>query len=108
MKHSEPTKRVVVLGSTGSIGTQTLEVCRWRGYKVVGLVAGKNLDLLGQQIEEFQPEVVSANESLLPELMQRQPKTTVAEAVEVAQWPADVVVAAVPGLAGLPAVGGAT
>ena len=34
-------KRVVVLGSTGSIGQQALEVCRLRGYEVVGVAAGK-------------------------------------------------------------------
>lgn len=104
----EPSKRIVVLGSTGSIGTQTLEVCRWRGYKVVGLAAGRNLELLSSQIEEFQPEVVSAEEELLPELMRRHPKVRVAEATEVAAWPAEVVVAAVPGLAGLPGVRAAT
>ncbi|MER3444900.1 MAG: 1-deoxy-D-xylulose-5-phosphate reductoisomerase, partial [Meiothermus sp.] len=61
-------KRVVVLGSTGSIGTQTLEVCRWRGYRAVGLAAGRNLEALAAQIEEFQPEVVAADEALHAEL----------------------------------------
>lgn len=97
-------KRVVVLGSTGSIGTQTLEVCRWRGYRVVGLVAGKNLDLLVQQIAEFRPEVVAAEEAVLPELRQRFPSLRIADPLEVAAWPAEVVVGAIPGLAGLPGV----
>lgn len=97
-------KRVVILGSTGSIGTQTLEVCRWRGYRVAGLVAGKNLELLVQQIAEFQPEVVAAEEALLPELRQRFPSLRIADALEVAAWPAEVVVGAIPGLAGLPGV----
>ena len=100
----DTSKRVVVLGSTGSIGTQTLEVCRWRGYRVVGLVAGKNLDLLVQQIAEFQPEVVAAEEAVLPELRQRFPSLRIAELLEVAAWPAEVVVGAIPGLAGLPGV----
>lgn len=97
-------KRIVVLGSTGSIGTQTLDVCRWRGYAVVGLVAGKNLELLSQQIEEFRPEVVAADAGLLPELRSRFPGLRVTDALEVAAHPADVVVGAVPGLAGLPGV----
>jgi len=101
---SETSKRVVVLGSTGSIGTQTLEVCRWRGYRVVGLVAGRNLELLSQQIALFQPEVVAADPSLLPELRERFPDLRMAEALEVAAWPAEVVVGAIPGLAGLPGV----
>ncbi|ADD28545.1 1-deoxy-D-xylulose-5-phosphate reductoisomerase [Meiothermus ruber] len=97
-------KRVVVLGSTGSIGTQTLDVCRWRGYRVVGLVAGKNLELLTQQIAEFRPEVVAADPSILPELESRFPGLRTADALEVAAWPAEVVVGAIPGLAGLPGV----
>ncbi len=101
---SETSKRVVVLGSTGSIGTQTLDVCRWRGYRVVGLVAGRNLELLSQQITEFRPEVVAADPSLLPELRDRFPDLHMAEALEVAAWPAEVVVGAIPGLAGLPGV----
>jgi 1-deoxy-D-xylulose-5-phosphate reductoisomerase len=97
-------KRVVVLGSTGSIGTQTLEVCRWRGYRVVGLVAGRKLEALAAQIEEFQPEIVAAEEALHGELRQRFPKLRIASVEEVAAHPADVVVAAIPGLAGLPGV----
>jgi 1-deoxy-D-xylulose-5-phosphate reductoisomerase len=101
---SDPPKRIVVLGSTGSIGTQTLDVCRWRGYKVAGLVAGKNLNLLAQQIAEFQPEVVAAYGAVLPELRLRFPTLHIADALEVAAWSADVVVGAIPGLAGLPGV----
>jgi len=53
-------KRVAVLGSTGSIGRQALEVIRAlpQHFRVVGLAAGKNLELLAQQIEEFQPEFI--------------------------------------------------
>lgn len=97
-------KRIVVLGSTGSIGTQTLDACRWRGYRVVGLVAGKNLELLTQQIAEFRPEVVAADPATQPELKARFPHLQLAEALEVAAWPAEVVVGAIPGLAGLPGV----
>ncbi|WP_027882532.1 1-deoxy-D-xylulose-5-phosphate reductoisomerase [Meiothermus rufus] len=102
MKHTS--KRVVVLGSTGSIGTQTLEVCRWRGYRVVGLAAGRNLELLAEQISEWRPEVVAADAAIAAELRQRFPGLRLAEMTEVAAWPADVVVGAIPGLAGLPGV----
>ncbi len=51
-------KRVAVLGSTGSIGRQTLEVIRAmpQRFRVVGLAAGKNMDLLAEQVKEFEPE----------------------------------------------------
>ena len=50
-------KRIVVLGSTGSIGCQTLDVVRaFPGhFRVVGLAAGRNLDLFAKQIAEFNP-----------------------------------------------------
>jgi len=41
--------RLTLLGSTGSIGTQTLDVARERGYTVAALAAGRNLDLLDAQ-----------------------------------------------------------
>ena len=49
-------KRVGILGSTGSIGTQTLEVVRGNSdLKVVALAAGSNVDLMEKQIREFRP-----------------------------------------------------
>lgn len=53
-------KRIAVLGSTGSIGQQTLEVVRAlpHRFQVVGLAAGKNIDLLVRQIDEFKPDFV--------------------------------------------------
>ena len=53
------TKNLVILGSTGSIGTQALEVAQQAGYRVVGLAAARQVDLLEQQIRDFQPEVVA-------------------------------------------------
>ncbi len=52
-------KNVVILGSTGSIGTQALEVAQAQPQhlKVVGLAAGSNWQLLAQQIKEWRPEV---------------------------------------------------
>ncbi|MBP3616791.1 MAG: 1-deoxy-D-xylulose-5-phosphate reductoisomerase [Lachnospiraceae bacterium] len=54
-------KRIAVLGSTGSIGTQTLEIVRERKgeFEVVALAAGSSIDLLEQQIIEFAPKVAS-------------------------------------------------
>jgi len=56
-------KRIAILGSTGSIGQQTLEVARVFGdrFSVVGLGAGGNTGLLASQIKEFQPRMVSFN-----------------------------------------------
>ena len=49
-------KYIAILGSTGSIGTQTLEVVRaQQDIKVTALSAGDNIDLLEQQIREFKP-----------------------------------------------------
>ncbi|MGI6011357.1 MAG: 1-deoxy-D-xylulose-5-phosphate reductoisomerase [Ruminococcus sp.] len=51
-------KKITILGSTGSIGTQTLDVVREnRDIQVVGLSAGKNIRLLEQQIREFSPRL---------------------------------------------------
>jgi 1-deoxy-D-xylulose-5-phosphate reductoisomerase len=53
------TKRIALLGSTGSIGRQTLEVIEnlGRGYRVVALTAGSNHELLESQIRRFKPEL---------------------------------------------------
>lgn len=51
-------KNISILGSTGSIGTQALEIVRNNNdIKVVGLAAGHNIDLLEKQIREFEPEI---------------------------------------------------
>ena len=53
-------KRIAILGSTGSIGTQTLEVVRENGdLEVLGLAAGNNIKLLEAQIREFHPKVAA-------------------------------------------------
>lgn len=52
-------KKIVVLGSTGSIGTQTLDVVRKNSdMEVVALAAGSNIKLLEEQIREFRPRMV--------------------------------------------------
>ena len=56
-------KKIVILGSTGSIGTQTLEVVRENGdIEVISLAAGSNTELLEQQVREFHPQVVCVYE----------------------------------------------
>ncbi len=53
-------KKIAILGSTGSIGTQTLEIVRENtDLEVVGLAAGSNVELLEKQVREFRPRLVS-------------------------------------------------
>lgn len=52
-------KGIALLGSTGSIGTQSLDVCRMHGYRVVCLTANRRVDLMETQIREFHPDLVS-------------------------------------------------
>lgn len=53
-------KKIAILGSTGSIGTQTLEIVRENpDLEIVGLAAGTNIDLFERQVREFHPKLVS-------------------------------------------------
>ena len=53
-------KKIAILGSTGSIGTQTLEIVRANNdIEVVGLAAGSNITLLEEQIREFKPSLAA-------------------------------------------------
>jgi 1-deoxy-D-xylulose-5-phosphate reductoisomerase len=64
-------KPITILGSTGSIGTQTLDIVATHPdkFRVVGLAAGNNINLLREQIRQFQPEIVAiCAEDKLPEL----------------------------------------
>ena len=110
-------KAISVLGSTGSIGTQTLDIAREfpDQFKVVALTAGRNLALLVEQIQEHRPEVVAlADTALLPELQERLKAAGVDEAATpqlvggpdglnvAASWEsADLVVTGIVGCAGL-------
>lgn len=66
-------KEIVILGSTGSIGTQTLEVVKNNNdLHIKALAAGSNIDLLEKQIEQFMPEMACVyNESKALELKRR-------------------------------------
>ena len=53
-------KKIAILGSTGSIGTQTLDIVREQGdIQVVAMAAGSNISLLEAQMREFKPSLVS-------------------------------------------------
>jgi 1-deoxy-D-xylulose-5-phosphate reductoisomerase len=106
-------KPISILGSTGSIGTQTLDIVASHPdeFRVVGLAAGSNVELVARQIEEFQPEIVAiADESKLPELKSaiagfvHQPQLLAGQSgvVEVARYgDATSVVTGIVGCAGL-------
>ena len=99
---------VAVLGSTGSIGTQTLEIVRERSdqFTVVALAAGQSVDALIAQAREFSPQlVVTADEQAVGVLRDALPEVTVASgttALAEAAVVADVTINGVVGFAGLP------
>lgn len=106
-------KAISLLGSTGSIGTQTLDIVAQHPdqFRIVGLAAGRNVALLAQQIRQFRPAIVAlCDTDLLPDLkaaiadLDPQPTLLAGEAgvIEVARWStADVVVTGIVGCAGL-------
>lgn len=101
-------KSLVILGSTGSIGTQALEVCRRDGYKVVALAAGSNVELLEAQAREFNVKAVAVfNEEKANELKIKLVDTDVKvlSGVEgvcaVAEMEADIALNSIVGIAGL-------
>ena len=108
-------KALSVLGSTGSIGTQTLEIVEEfpQRFRVVALTAGRNLALLCKQVQRHQPEVVAlADPALLPELQERLSALNLPRLPELlagseglcqaAAWSsADLVVTGIVGCAGL-------
>ncbi|MDH3754599.1 MAG: 1-deoxy-D-xylulose-5-phosphate reductoisomerase [Acidimicrobiia bacterium] len=102
-------KTVAVLGSTGSIGTQTLEIVRERPeqFDVVALAAGRSVDQVIDQAREFRPElVVTADAAARVALADALPDVRVelgAEALADAAASADVIINGVVGFAGLPA-----
>lgn len=106
-------KRITLLGSTGSIGTQTLDIVTQHPdqFSVVGLAARRNVGLLAQQICQFRPQIVAiCDASRLPELKEAiahlspQPILLAGESgvAEVAAYgDADTVVTGIVGCAGL-------
>lgn len=106
-------KTITLLGSTGSIGTQSLDVARMQGYRVLGLAANRRLDVLLPQIAEFHPRYVAvvdpaACEQLEAELAGQPDAPVLLKGAEglvqlAAMEGADVVLNAVVGIAGLDA-----
>ncbi|MBR6903185.1 MAG: 1-deoxy-D-xylulose-5-phosphate reductoisomerase [Clostridia bacterium] len=102
-------KRIAILGSTGSIGTQALEVIKKnKDMRVIALAAGKNIKLLEKQARCFKPLLVAvydktAAEELKIALKDTDIKVLSGESgvIEVASMGADIVLTAIVGVAGL-------
>lgn len=101
-------KTITLLGSTGSIGTQALDVARAHGIKIKALAAGKNAELLEAQAREFKPSIVALSD----ERLAKQLKVSLADtdikvtggdsaAEELAAESCDAVLNAIVGIAGL-------
>lgn len=102
-------QKITVLGSTGSIGRQTLELVEFHELDVYGLACHSQIDLLVEQIVRFKPSVVAvSDEQAARELKDRLPSSHVPEIytgsegiAALAAEPVDLVVAAIVGMAGL-------
>jgi len=102
-------KRITILGSTGSIGRSTLDVISRNSsqFKAVALVAGKNIDLLEEQIRTFRPDVAAvADEQTAEELSRRVNGVRIVFGPDginqaAAHESADMVISAIVGSAGL-------
>jgi len=101
-------KIITVLGSTGSIGEQALDVARKNGYRIKALAAGKSIDKLEAQAREFMPEIVAVfDEAAASEIKDRLNDTpiTVLSGSEgvcfAAEKKVDIVLNAIVGIAGL-------
>lgn len=103
-------KHVAIIGSTGSIGTQTLEIARWnQDIKICALSAGRNIDLLEKQAREFRPEIVGLwDEKLADELKDRLKDMDIRIVsgmdglIEIAEYKtSDILVTAIVGMIGI-------
>ena len=102
------TKTLAVLGSTGSIGVQALEVAQLMGFEVIALTANSRTDIIEEQIRKFRPRFAAvAHESAAADLKLRIADTSTkvlsgAEGVkECARCGADTVLNSIVGIAGL-------
>ena len=101
-------KKISLIGSTGSIGTQSVDVIRSRGYNIAAIAANNNVALVEKQAREFKPKIAAMfNENKAKELKEALKDTDVkvlagAEGVEeAAAYDTDIVVNGVVGIAGL-------
>lgn len=106
-------KTITLLGSTGSIGTQSLDVARMHGYTIFGLAAHSRIEILQKQIAEFHPRYVAVVDEAACDRLEAE-LTGMADAPRLlrgteglrtlaAMDGPDVVLNAVVGIAGLPA-----
>ena len=103
-------KKIAILGSTGSIGTQTLDVVRNNGdIRVVGISAGHNADKAEEQIREFHPEIAVIYDERAAEDLRTRVRDTDTRVLsgmdgllELAVMPdADILVTAIVGMIGI-------
>ncbi len=101
-------KEIIILGSTGSIGTQVLEVCRANGYKVTALAASVNSALVEEQAREFMPKCVAMYDEKAAADLKIRLKDTNIEVLsggdgvcELATGRGEIVLNAIVGIAGL-------
>lgn len=72
MSEKEKNKQLIILGSTGSIGVQALDVARLQGYDVLALTADRNVERMEEQIRQFRPRLAAlANEQAAADLKAR-------------------------------------
>lgn len=102
------TKSLVILGSTGSIGEQALDVARKNGYRVKAVAAGKSIDKLEKQAREFNVETVAVFDEDAACILKERLKDTNVKVLsgnkgvcEAAAIKADIVLNAIVGIAGL-------
>jgi len=104
-------RRLTILGSTGSIGRQALDVVRQYPdrFEIVGLCAGRDADALAKQAEEFHPEYVALESTTTDPLhgLDAELLSGPGSAETLAEAPADVVLNGIVGFAGLAATVGA-
>lgn len=103
-------KNVVILGSTGSIGTQTLEVIdhlKPEGFKPIALAAHSQIDLLQQQAHKWQPQIIAVyDQQKAAELQKRLPRQKIVTGMEglkeiASLQEADIIVSAMSGSVGI-------
>ena len=102
-------KNISVLGSTGSVGTQTLEVARELGAKICALTSNKNISLLEEQIREFKPNIAAVFDETQAKILKKNVKDTDTKILSGMEGlcaaatvqSADLIVTAVSGMIGL-------
>ena len=102
------TEKLIILGSTGSIGTQSLDVARKHGIKVTALAADKNVSLIEAQAREFSPKAVALRDEAAAKELKLRLKDTFIDVLSgedgicaLCEGEGDTVLNAIVGIAGL-------